>query len=194
MGCACVPHTGELLLFSPHCPLPISCTTQLFHPEGRGAANELHFWPPSSRRCRLKPPDLVKWWDFEVISWATSGPECSCYQIKLGSPCTAKLMPGQGARKYSIYNQAPSEQNGELTVKNTEGRVSQDSVRERVLGYVISSCTDLWQSDGGLEGKASACNAGDLGSIPGSGRSPGEGNGNPLQYSCLENPMDREAW
>ena len=41
---------------------------------------------------------------------------------------------------------------------------------------------------------ASACNAGDLGSIPGSGRSSGEGNGNPLQYSCLENPMDRGAW
>ena len=39
-------------------------------------------------------------------------------------------------------------------------------------------------------GKESACNAGDLGSIPGSGRSPGEGNGNPLQYCCLENPMD----
>ena len=47
---------------------------------------------------------------------------------------------------------------------------------------------------GSSEGKASACNAGDLGSIPGSGRSPREGNGNPLQYSCLENPMDREAW
>ena len=43
-------------------------------------------------------------------------------------------------------------------------------------------------------GKESACNAGDLGSIPGSGRSPGEGNGNCLQYSCLENPMDRGAW
>ena len=42
--------------------------------------------------------------------------------------------------------------------------------------------------------KESACNAGDLGSIPGSGKSPGEGNGNPLQYSCLENPMDRGAW
>ena len=40
-------------------------------------------------------------------------------------------------------------------------------------------------------GKESACNAGDLGSIPGSGRSPGEGNGTPLQYSCLENAMDR---
>ena len=47
---------------------------------------------------------------------------------------------------------------------------------------------------GGSEVKASACNAGDLGSIPGSGRSPGEGNGNPIQYSCLENPMDGGAW
>ena len=47
---------------------------------------------------------------------------------------------------------------------------------------------------GGSEGKASACNAADPSSIPGLGRSPGEGNGNPLQYSCLENPMDRGAW
>ena len=46
---------------------------------------------------------------------------------------------------------------------------------------------------GGSEVKESASNAGDLGSIPGSGRSPGEGNSNPLQYSCLENPMDGEA-
>ena len=45
-----------------------------------------------------------------------------------------------------------------------------------------------------LSGKESACQAGDSGSIPGLGRSPGEGNGNPLQYSCLENPMDRGAW
>ena len=43
---------------------------------------------------------------------------------------------------------------------------------------------------GGSDGKASAYSVGDLGSIPGSGRSSGEGNGNPLQYSCLENPMD----
>ena len=46
----------------------------------------------------------------------------------------------------------------------------------------------------GSDSKESACNAGDPGSIPGSGRSPGEGNGKPLQYSCLENPMDRGAW
>ena len=47
---------------------------------------------------------------------------------------------------------------------------------------------------GGSGGKESALNAGDPGSIPGSGRYPGEGNGNPLQYSCLENPMDGGAW
>ena len=47
---------------------------------------------------------------------------------------------------------------------------------------------------GGSDGKASVCNAGDMGSIPGSGRIPGEGNDNPLQDSCLENPMDGGAW
>ena len=55
----------------------------------------------------------------------------------------------------------------------------------------------LWELmgfPGGSDGKASACNARDLGLIPGSRKSPGEGNGNPLQHSCLENPMDRGAW
>ena len=47
---------------------------------------------------------------------------------------------------------------------------------------------------GGSDSQESTCNVGDLGSIPGLGRSPGEGHGNPLQYSCLENPMDRGAW
>ena len=47
---------------------------------------------------------------------------------------------------------------------------------------------------GGSDSKESARNAGNLGLIPGLGRSPGEGNGNPVQYSCLENSMDRGAW
>ena len=47
---------------------------------------------------------------------------------------------------------------------------------------------------GGSDGKESACNAGDPGSTPGLGKSPGEENGKPLHYSCLENPMDRGAW
>ena len=51
-----------------------------------------------------------------------------------------------------------------------------------------------WGFPGGSDGKEFACNAGDQGSIPGLGRSPGEGNGNPLQDSCLENPRDREAY
>ena len=54
-----------------------------------------------------------------------------------------------------------------------------------LLGFTI------WKFYGGSDSKASVYNAGDLGSIPGSGRSAGEGNGNPLQYYCLENPMDR---
>ena len=58
----------------------------------------------------------------------------------------------------------------------------------------IYTHTHIWGSPGGSDGKESACNAGDLGSIHGSGRCPGKGNGNPLQYSCLENPMDRGAW
>ena len=57
------------------------------------------------------------------------------------------------------------------------------------LVYLIFYGLPSW-----LSGKESACNARDTALIPGSGRSPGEANGNPLQYSCLGNPMDREAW
>ena len=61
------------------------------------------------------------------------------------------------------------------------------------LSHELNTCS-LWASLVAQTGKASACNVGDPGSIPGSGRSPGEGNGNPLQYSCLENSMDGGAW
>ena len=60
--------------------------------------------------------------------------------------------------------------------------------------HSISVLREIWVFPCGSVGKKSACNAGDLGSIPRSGRSPGEGNGNPLQYPCPENPMDRGAW
>ena len=65
---------------------------------------------------------------------------------------------------------------------------------ERSMKFHSLSTLDLFDFPGGSEGKASACNVGDPGLIPGSGRSPGEGNGNPLQYSCLENPTDGGAW
>ena len=69
----------------------------------------------------------------------------------------------------------------------------------RLWGRTESDTTEATQQQqqgfpGGSEVKASACKEEDLGSIPGLGRSPGEGNGNPLQCSCLENPMDEGAW
>ena len=62
-------------------------------------------------------------------------------------------------------------------------RCSEKGSSKAILGF-----------SGGSDGKASLCSAGDQGSIPGLGRSPGEGNGSPLQYSCLENSMDGAAW
>ena len=85
-------------------------------------------------------------------------------------------------------------------LKAEQGRGTPGLVREwkrrteAVLGSVCN-CPGFWgASQGGSEGKESTCIAGDPGSIPGLGRSPGEGNGNPLQYSCLENFLDRGAW
>ena len=60
--------------------------------------------------------------------------------------------------------------------------------------YLLSCSQAVIGFPGGSDGKDSTCNAGDPSSILGLGRSPGEGNGYPLQYSCLENSMDREAW
>ena len=60
--------------------------------------------------------------------------------------------------------------------------------------FEVSELVKLEDFPGGSDSKESAYNEGDPGSIPGLGRYPGEGNGNPLQYSCLENPMDGGAW
>ena len=85
---------------------------------------------------------------------------------------------------------------GKYLVFNLE--ITLSSFHSYELDY--SWCWEFWYSQsirgfpGGSDGKESASNVGDLGSIPGSGRPRGEGNGNPLQYSCLENSMDRGAW
>ena len=81
-------------------------------------------------------------------------------------------------------------------------RVGHNWVTENACTHMLLTLqSKFWTSDhlilgfpGGSDGKVSACNTEDLGSIPESGRSPGKGNGNPLQYPCLENPMDRGAW
>ena len=61
----------------------------------------------------------------------------------------------------------------------------------RYMTRVLTVISTKWSFPDDSDGKESACNAGDVGSILGSGRSPGEGNSNPLRYSCLENSMDR---
>ena len=66
--------------------------------------------------------------------------------------------------------------------------------KKKIFEKIFPESSTKASFPGGSDGKESACNAGDLGSIPGLGRSPGEGNGNPLQYSSLENSMDRGAW
>ena len=75
-----------------------------------------------------------------------------------------------------------------------KGYPLQYSGLENSMDCMVHGATKSCGLPGGSEVKASACNEGHLGSIPGSGRSPGEGNGNPRQYSCLDNPMDGGAW
>ena len=89
---------------------------------------------------------------------------------------------------------SPEKQNKVLRRKRTEDSLRDlwDNIKHTNIRFIgVPEEEDLL---GGSDGKASVYNAGDLGSIPGSGRSLGEGNGNPLQYYCLENPMDRGAW
>ena len=101
-----------------------------------------------------------------------------------------------------------------LQKRNKKPKVSFNSTSSTIFffssqsspGYTSPVCQDVITSSakdtstplldfpGGSDGKASVYNAGDLGLIPGLGRFPGEGNGNPLQYSCLENPMNGGAW
>ena len=85
-----------------------------------------------------------------------------------------------------------------MTHPQKEKRIETESRKKPDVGIsrqgILKAANKTMGFPGGSEVKASAYNAGDLGLIPGSGRSPGEGNGNPLQYSCLENPMDGGAW
>ena len=77
-------------------------------------------------------------------------------------------------------------------MRNTSESVRSETTGCVTLKDVLTPPTDSFPD--GSDSKESAGNVGDLGLIPGSGRSLGEGNGNPLQYSCLENSMDRGAW
>ena len=122
---------------------------------------------------------LVELWN---SSWAISNPKrCCCESAALYVPANLEnSTPGHrtGKGQFSFQSQRKTMQ------KNVQ-----------TTAQLHSSHTLAHQGfPDGSEVKMSASKAGDLGSIPGSGRPPGEGNGNLLQYSCLENPMDRGAW
>ena len=103
-------------------------------------------------------------------------------------PPNSQLTSGRSFAGLFVFNQKYS----------VEGMdVPADIISSVLLSLGLPYCARVICDEGfpgGSEVKVSASSAGDLGSIPGSGRSPGEGNGNPLQYSCLENPTDVEAW
>ena len=81
-----------------------------------------------------------------------------------------------------------------ISLSDSSLLVHRNTTHFYILTLYPETLPDSLGFPGDSEVKVSACNAGDRGLIPGLGRSPGEGNGNPLQYSCLENPMDRGAW
>ena len=93
-----------------------------------------------------------------------------------------KKVPSKWSALESSWNHPPTLHLWKIVFRETDPWCQQG------WGQLLSRI-DLW-----LRSKESACNAGDVDSIPGLGRSPGEGKGNPLQYSCLRNPMDRGAW
>ena len=108
--------------------------------------------------------------------------------------CTPSLPPckdlGRGRGSHGCKRRAgrgASCGRGEWFMPHVEGVSRGDSP-------ICIALLTIWGFPGDSDGKESACDAGDLGSVPGLGRSPGGGHGNPLQYTCMENPMDRGAW
>ena len=112
----------------------------------------------------------------------SAGKESACNAGVLGSIPVLGRYPGKG-KGY------PLQYSG---LENSMAVQSMTSQRVRATFTHSLTHTCFWGFPSGSDGKASVCNTGDLGLIPKLGRSPGEGNGSQLQYSCLENPMDPE--
>ena len=122
---------------------------------------------------------------------------CNCFQI-IASFCLAFLAFSRKIKvalnKLTLFAQNSIVPVGLMLVSDQDG-ISRMNYMRTSSGYVlVKRRLHLGGFPGGSDGKASVCNAGDPGSIPGWGRFPGEGNGNPLQNPCLENPMDKESW
>ena len=122
------------------------------------------------------------------VKYGSDGKASACNAGDLGSILGWGKSPGEGngnPLQYSCLGN-PMDRGSCWTMVHT--------VAKSLIWLSDFTFTFSMDFPGGSDSKASVYNAGDLGSIPGSGRSDGEGNGNPLQYYCLENPMDRGAW
>ena len=111
--------------------------------------------------------------------------------VRTGHGTTDWFQIGKGVHQGCILSSCLFNLYEEYIVRNAGLDETQTGIK--IAGKNISNLRYAEDFPGGSDGKASAYNVGDPGLIPGSGRSSGEGNGNPLQYSCLENPMDRGA-
>ena len=130
----------------------------------------------------------------QVVAAAASGPGTSQLSVDLRATLRPLCEP-LGEREGGQQDPGVGH-----SWEHSLGRGVSLKLEKSMWGWALLRCQSCSQGHhitgfpGGSDGKESACNAGDLGLIPGSERSPGEGNDNPLQYSCLENSMDRGAW
>ena len=146
-------------------------------------------WFPFPEKLRWKRMEYGVNWIF--LAHSSSG-WMGCYSTQHRyHPHLLEARTGRGSQFCQSWDSECSLPNG---LHFTLIFVMHPMVRHYTLTLFDVLFTQRVQSLGGSEGKESACNAGDPGLIPGFRRSPGEGNGDPLQYSCLENSMNRGAW
>ena len=159
-----------------------------FLTEGRGEAVSI----PCCILCSSQTGPLAKYSDLCVASVPTL-PSAWNFLPDI-SPCPLQIHHSRSISNVTSYNK-PSLQL-EVMFSFSEFPKTRNIVVIIVANsYILFTMgLSLWDFVSDSDGKESACSAGDLGSIPGWGRCPGEGNGNPLQYSCLENFLDRATW
>ena len=154
-------------------------TPPITHPQTKTKWPEVEAGRQSETQQGNRHPDLT-----------ISHPQNSCWYQLEGRRQMSLLIQSLGhrARHRRVESGSGGRWKSPAQQYSTQHRV----FPEPCFSFLPSSCQHSFPD--GSDGKESAWNMRDLGSIPGSGRSPGEGNGNPLQYSCLENSMDRRAW
>ena len=156
--------------------------------DGRGREEQsLHYcWGRCVLTARL--PKFQRWRQLGVQPLG-----CRDFRLQCGGS-GEQLRPGVSS---SHPSQVCTELSILLLLYPSSGQGMDEGMKERQRSssrWIFSCGHEQWGFLRSSVSKESACTAGDLGLIPGLGRSPGEGNGNPLQYACLKNPMDRGAW